>query len=726
MSWLQSYDLEIPHYDLRDGKFVFALALTQRLPRYSHSPTTSCVTSVHSYSEFRKLWKDLERATRTPNALAAATAALSNDNNKPPRRLRRSRSSTSSNSSTSSTASLTSSSSFRASLRLSNSSMTSIPPLTPNDTESTTEPTTLSAASGCLCSNFCCPFERLHGFIKTYNFPSKFMIKKSTQALLDARRSALELFLVRLRAQFDQFPLSLLDRVEASERCAVLELLAQFVGPNSYVHPSTAPTQHSFTAVEPCRSVDVPLNPDSKPATSEVVPSYSNNIDDEIEAADQPVDLEEASKEPCSPTADSETSNTFVFVPQLPTWPEETIDEDGQYEDESLGETMPIELDEDDIEKCEEPRAPEVTTAPSASVIPNAYRERSASTTTERPGSPRQFAQPALLAPKPKAHQNLPKLQIKSTNVNPVRSFFEDFHYFFSRSRAESDRDPSIPASRRRTSSRSRRSSSDARLQRPWEYALYMASQTGHVNAVATILRRGISANVVNEEDGLSCLHTACRGGHYGVVSLLIAAGADVNMSDLRGMTPLLSAIHGGDLGLVQKLIEAGADVNKSTTRSVSTVHVAVACQALPILALLLERGARVNSSNTFNGKTPLHIAAELGNYDMCDLLMRHDADTFARTDRGDEASTLAVKMGHYAVAELCRQYQHVAMQRALVGSDCIAALRRTVPCCPVYTSTGDVDLDNHGDHLVDASDCGMTVPTVTFIHEGGHKYAVL
>lgn len=743
MSWLQAYDVCVPHYDLQDGKFVFALALQHRSSRprprsHREGLATPCVTAQRSYSEFRRLWKDLERATRTPNALAATTAALSGDAKASfTRRSRRSRTSSSSIDSNASTASSMSSasSSFRASLRFSSARSNSTESETPTSSHNneSAAPVTVSAASGCLCSNFCCPFERLHSFVKAYNFPSKFVIKKSAQAVLDSRRSALELFLSRLRAQFDQFPRLLLQRVEAAERCVVLELLARFVGLSSELRASIVPGRMPLT-IASWRPVDVVAaqcesesDNNKTPDCEEGKVTKADVIDDEVEAAEIPV--EGGDSELSSPTAAESPSHSFLFVPQLSPWPEETIDENGEYEDETMGETMPIDLDQDGEEEEEEEEQAqrsveqqEQAPSPPSVVIPTSYRERSATESM----SPRNDRKTAIQSSQraSQTQQHLPKLHIRWTKVNTVRSFIEDVreHLHFRR------------RTRSRTSSSDIFATADVRNsrgsatadERQWGYALYVASQIGHMSAVATILRHGTDPNATGEDEGVSSLHAACRGGHREAAALLLAAGAEVNTSDARGMTPLLSAIHAGDLALVQQLLSAGADVNAFTVNNVSAVHVAVACQALLMLALLLERGANVNSANAYNRKTPLHIAAELGNYGICKLLLRYGADTYARTDRGVDAVTLASMNARHAVAELCRQYQHTATLRALGGDSCVAELRRTMPCCPVYTTVADGDQASGADSDEDDGGCGLVVPTVTFISEDGQNYAVL
>ena len=50
--------------------------------------------------------------------------------------------------------------------------------------------------------------------------------------------------------------------------------------------------------------------------------------------------------------------------------------------------------------------------------------------------------------------------------------------------------------------------------------------------------------------------------GHASIVSLLLAAGADVNQMDVHGRNPLASAARQGHTDVVGLLLEAGADID--------------------------------------------------------------------------------------------------------------------------------------------------------------------
>lgn len=59
----------------------------------------------------------------------------------------------------------------------------------------------------------------------------------------------------------------------------------------------------------------------------------------------------------------------------------------------------------------------------------------------------------------------------------------------------------------------------------------------------------------------VTALHSAVAdGGHSGIAKALVAAGADVNVAQRHGWTPLHGAAHSGDRELVELLLARGAD----------------------------------------------------------------------------------------------------------------------------------------------------------------------
>jgi ankyrin repeat protein len=86
---------------------------------------------------------------------------------------------------------------------------------------------------------------------------------------------------------------------------------------------------------------------------------------------------------------------------------------------------------------------------------------------------------------------------------------------------------------------------------------LIQAATIGNLDRVQSLL----SARVNLDLDRGAAIGNAAAAGHTQVVDLLIRAGANVNLSNHAGFTPIASAAHSGYLEIVRLLIDAGADI---------------------------------------------------------------------------------------------------------------------------------------------------------------------
>src|SRR5688500_9271340 len=77
--------------------------------------------------------------------------------------------------------------------------------------------------------------------------------------------------------------------------------------------------------------------------------------------------------------------------------------------------------------------------------------------------------------------------------------------------------------------------------QKKLDEQLLSACRYGNLDDVAKFLEQGADANTVNEY-GVSALHLAAREGNAKLIGLLIKSGANVNVKDRSGDTPLKDA----------------------------------------------------------------------------------------------------------------------------------------------------------------------------------------
>ena len=104
-------------------------------------------------------------------------------------------------------------------------------------------------------------------------------------------------------------------------------------------------------------------------------------------------------------------------------------------------------------------------------------------------------------------------------------------------------------------------------------HSLFQAAVTGDIEEASKAIVAGADVNAKGKEgvygDGTTPLWHAASGGENEMVELLIAKGADINLSaKWMGTTSLHEAALSGHKKVVELLIAAGADVNAKVSKS--------------------------------------------------------------------------------------------------------------------------------------------------------------
>ncbi len=93
--------------------------------------------------------------------------------------------------------------------------------------------------------------------------------------------------------------------------------------------------------------------------------------------------------------------------------------------------------------------------------------------------------------------------------------------------------------------------------------ALIPAAERGHVETVRTLIEAGVAPDHVNRLGWTALLEAIILGdggpSHEAIVAALLAAGADPELADGQGITPLQHARQRGYAGMARQLEQAGA-----------------------------------------------------------------------------------------------------------------------------------------------------------------------
>jgi ankyrin repeat protein len=137
--------------------------------------------------------------------------------------------------------------------------------------------------------------------------------------------------------------------------------------------------------------------------------------------------------------------------------------------------------------------------------------------------------------------------------------------------------------------------------------------------------------------------YSAIRENDLARLKLITASGADVNLRDARGSTPLMHAAAVGSIEAMKLLLKAGADVNAKN--GLDTTALIWGALDPAKVKLLVDAGANVNARSRL-GRTPLQVAASRpGSADAVRLLLSKGADSKAADVRGSTALVEAARV---------------------------------------------------------------------------------
>jgi ankyrin repeat protein len=155
-----------------------------------------------------------------------------------------------------------------------------------------------------------------------------------------------------------------------------------------------------------------------------------------------------------------------------------------------------------------------------------------------------------------------------------------------------------------------------SRLSYPTDAAYYLFENTDAVLLV----------NAVNHA-GQSPLHLAVISNKIELARDLILAGANVNLPDNKGRTPLGDAAYLGNQPMMKMLLDQGADVKKEVPyEETSLLMLAIAAGKPPIIRYLLEEGVDPNAANQLKVTALMKAAANATNT-VTALLLEFGAD---------------------------------------------------------------------------------------------------
>jgi ankyrin repeat protein len=235
---------------------------------------------------------------------------------------------------------------------------------------------------------------------------------------------------------------------------------------------------------------------------------------------------------------------------------------------------------------------------------------------------------------------------------------------------------------------------------------LLVARETGSVEMGALLLELGADVNV-RDRSGESPLDLAVWRGFRGLVDLFLDSGARFRASGGQGRALTGLAAENGLGRLFQMLADSGADFSIRGDNGGSLLHSASQGGSVEVIGTLLRHGLEVNEQDRY-GRTPLHYAADRGRTEAVELLIQHGAAldmrdlagntplNVARASEREQTAEVLVAAG----ADIGPQHFPVLtgpyLGQALPGSEptlfapAIVSSHRFEHCVVTFSSEGD------------------------------------
>ncbi|WP_157150874.1 ankyrin repeat domain-containing protein [Brachyspira sp. SAP_772] len=174
---------------------------------------------------------------------------------------------------------------------------------------------------------------------------------------------------------------------------------------------------------------------------------------------------------------------------------------------------------------------------------------------------------------------------------------------------------------------------------------LMNAVSKGDMKALEKLIKDDTDLN--KEYDKITPLNLAAARNDKEMLKFLVEKGADINLEDGYGYTPLIRAMKYRNIGLAKDIIDLKPDLNaicSATGDTPLTYLVREVWFGTDVCYYLIKNGADINKKNK-DGDTPLIVAVEnvVGSYGMLGVLINMGADYNIKNKEGQTAMDIVI-----------------------------------------------------------------------------------
>lgn len=185
---------------------------------------------------------------------------------------------------------------------------------------------------------------------------------------------------------------------------------------------------------------------------------------------------------------------------------------------------------------------------------------------------------------------------------------------------------------------------------------LHVAVAENHPRVVEYLLINRADANARDRKEQTPLGKAASLHGDVRMVKLLVKNGADVDVVDRGGFTPIITAARNGHAALVRYLLSKGALVNRRTLDGWTALHFAAFEGNREVAAALLSQGAEMVETPT-DGQLPLQLAVLRDRQGVVEELLKRGADPNQHASGTSPLVVAAAYDGRSEVVRLLLEY---------------------------------------------------------------------
>ncbi|GIY30595.1 hypothetical protein CDAR_461182, partial [Caerostris darwini] len=179
---------------------------------------------------------------------------------------------------------------------------------------------------------------------------------------------------------------------------------------------------------------------------------------------------------------------------------------------------------------------------------------------------------------------------------------------------------------------------------------LHFSAKAPNTNAIEFTLEQGLSTNSKDNDDQ-TALHVAANFKRLETVKYLVEVKHFlINDRDIKGKTPLHIAVENDFREVVEYLIRHGANTLIKDAIGFLPLHTAIRLNFVNVAKVLSEKETNVDANLSSFGRASLHVAAEVGDITLVNILIEKKADINFKTELGHTPLVLAVQKGHLEV----------------------------------------------------------------------------